>query len=78
MTQLRRDLRRRIYSRLIQWNIDSFDLYDMAELSEEEAMEDIYTILLNNILSSSISMGMDADKLCYVLRRAFAERQAQG
>jgi hypothetical protein len=77
MNQLRIDLRRRIFQRLTQWTMDSFDLYEMANLSPETAMDDIYTVLLNHVLTCSAPMAMDADRLCYVIRKAFAEREAQ-
>jgi hypothetical protein len=76
MSQLRNDLRKRIYSRLLQWNKDAFDLYDMAELPDNDALEDAYTSLLNLVVYASPAMGMDADRLCYVIRKAFAEREA--
>jgi hypothetical protein len=75
-SQLRLDLRKRIFQRLSQWNIDSLELYEMAELSPIEAIEDIYTVLLNHVLTLSKPMDMDVDRLCYVIRRAFAERQS--
>lgn len=74
MSQLRNDLRRQIYRKLRQWNVDAFELYDMAELPDSDAMEDAYTSLLNLILYASPAMGLDADRLCYVIRQAFAER----
>jgi len=46
MNQLQRDLRRRIADKLQQWVSDSFDLYDMAEISQREAMSDILSVLL--------------------------------
>jgi hypothetical protein len=76
LSQLRLDLRKRIFQRLTQWTMDSFDLYEMAELSSEVAMDDIYTVLLNHVLTCSAPMAMDADRLCYVIRKAFAERQS--
>ena len=77
MTQLRNDLRKRIFQRLSQWIIDSFELYEMADLHPTEAMNDIYTVLVNHIITCSGPMDIDADRLCYVIRKAFAERQAQ-
>lgn len=76
ISQLRNDLRKQIYRKLLQWNADAFELYDMAELSDLAAIEDAYTSLLNLVVYASPSMGLDADRLCYVIRKAFEERQA--
>jgi hypothetical protein len=71
VNQVRIDLRKRIFQRLTQWTME------MAELHPTVAMDDIYTVLLNHVLTCSAPMAIDADKLCYVIRKAFAERQAQ-
>jgi hypothetical protein len=76
MSQLRNDLRKQIYRKLMQWNRDAFELYDMAELPDADALEDAYTSLLNLVVYASPAMGLDADKLCYVIRKAFEEREA--
>jgi hypothetical protein len=77
MNQLRNDLRLRIYNRHNQWHMDAFDLYEMGELSPSEALEDIYTILLNAVLVASFPRGMNVDQLCYVIRKGFAEKLKQ-
>jgi len=76
MSELRRDLRKRIYNRLVLWHTDSLSLYEMGELHPQEAIDDIYTVMLNCILTISQAMDMDADKLCYIIRKAYADREA--
>jgi len=43
--QLRIDLRKQIYRKLRQWVDDSVNLYDMVEISEQDAMQDVLTLL---------------------------------
>jgi hypothetical protein len=59
--QLRVDLRRQIYKKLNQWIIDSVDLYNMVELDEQVALQDVLTMMTSMsamiVSSSEMSLG---------------------
>lgn len=46
VSQLRKDLDNRIYERLVQWSLDSIELYRMGGLRQHEAGQDIFVNLM--------------------------------
>ena len=63
MSQLRDDLHRRITERHNQWHRDSVDLYQMAGLKPHHLAQDIFTILMVEIVGYCIKFELDPEEI---------------
>jgi len=85
MNQLERDIRRQIRRKLELWVDDSFDLYEMAELSPEMAIAVIMESLMRVTATMVVGMtGMTSHNAAAVMydmielkRQEIAQRQAE-
>lgn len=71
MSQLRKDLHRRIDDRLYQWCTDSGQLYEMAGLHQREGVIDICFCLITALAAVSISLDMSPALLTKAIRESY-------
>jgi len=86
MNQLERDLRRQVRRKLELWVNDSFDLYEMAEVSPEMAiavmMESLMRVTATLVVGMTGMASHDAAAVMYDMielkRQEIARREAAG
>lgn len=74
MTQLERDLRKRINERLHQWINDSVDLYEMAGLSNRDGLQTVITQLIHALIGACIVFDIPPDKLTMFITEIIKRR----
>ena len=73
--QIHRDLCHRINLRLYQWAADSADLYEMADLSEDDAYADIMTAVTSFLVFGIIKLKInEQDFLLRILKEVEQQR----
>ena len=63
MSQLRDDLHRRITERHNQWHNDSVDLYQMAGLRAHHLAQDVFTILMVEIVGYCFRFNLEPEEI---------------
>jgi hypothetical protein len=80
ISEIRRDLFKRIRDRHYDWARDSANLYEMGELSARQTAEDLLTVTADFLASASLSLGIDEAtlfKALHVLIERRRKREAE-
>jgi hypothetical protein len=70
MSQLRDDLHRRITERHNQWHNDSVDLYRMAGLRAHHHAQDVFTILMIEIVGYCLRFDLEPEEISFAIQTA--------
>jgi len=63
MSQLRNDLHKRITEKHNQWHNDSIDLYRMAGLRAHHLVQDVFTVLMVEIVGYCMKYDLEPDEI---------------
>jgi hypothetical protein len=80
MSQLRDDLQRRITERHNQWHNDSIDLYKMAGLRGHHLAQDVFTILMVDLVGYCFKFDLEPEEISDAIQMALLalkEREAE-
>lgn len=75
MSQLRNDLAKRIHERMYLWLADSFALYEMAGLDDDEAYNDIVGELFSQLVGALGSTDADPDEVGQLMAQMLRKAQ---
>jgi hypothetical protein len=68
-------MRRRISERLDQWVVDSSELYDMAEINEKQANEDIFAVVYFLMMRGLVAFDVNSDEFASCVKQTLAALQ---
>ena len=77
MTQLERDLERRISDRLHLWIKDSVELFEMAGLSEQRGLQAVVAQLVYSLIGACLAFDIPEDTLAHLISEGIKRKRAK-